>query len=172
MKKIVYVGFFSLVAIAVLASIFSVSNDEAKMASMASICSDITKKSVKSPNSYKLKSLSAVLIKMTQEQKDGVLKSERYEDIKNLIERDNASMMAGKAFIDFEASNSLGVSLKGFSMCEYTVLGDSWIPVDSVTIDDKLLPTSDVLIASSGEKVGSGFLWKARYLLYKATGKI
>ena len=82
------------------------------------------------------------------------------------------TIRSGEVFVDFEASNAMGVSLKGLTKCDFDNFSDSWSSLEAVSIDGNQLSGSDIIIASAGKKIESGFTSKALFLIYKVTGKI
>ena len=170
-KKWIAIGSGVIFAV-LLASAFMVSSDDAKRAAMVSLCSDITKDNMKSPSSYKMTSAIANLKQLTSAQVEEKVRNMHSDAMSNAVSKGLLTIRSGEVFVDFEASNPMGVSLKGLTKCDFDNFSDSWSSLESVSIDGNQLSDSDIIIASAGKKIGSGFISKSQYLIYKITGKI
>ncbi|MGB3256066.1 hypothetical protein [Buttiauxella gaviniae] len=170
-KKVILIGLAVVVAVS-LASVFLVSSDGAKGAAMIGLCSDITKDHMKSPGSYKLSYAISTIKTLSPTEKENRIKALNSEPLANLLTKGSFEMKSGEVFLDFEARNSFGVALKGLVKCDFTSFSDTWSSLDAVSIDGRQVSNTDIIIASTGAKIDSGFSSKIKYLVYKVTGKI
>ena len=170
-KKGIAIG-TGVIIVVLLASVLLVSSDDAKRAAMVSLCSDITKDNMKSPSTYKMTSAIANLKTLPSGEVEEKVRSMHSDAMSNAVSKGLLTIRNGEIFVDFEASNPMGVSLKGLTKCEFDNFSDSWSSLEAVSIDGNQISSPEVIIASAGKKIESGFSSKARFLIYKVTGMI
>lgn len=172
MKKKFLVIISVAIVIVFFVSVFLVPADDAKRAAMTSLCSQVTKDNVKSPSSYKMTSAMVSLKQLSNSEIEKKVRNMHSEAMSVAVSKGLLTIRSGEVFVDFEASNAMGVSLKGLTKCDFDNFSDSWSSLEAVSIDGNQLSGSDIIIASAGKKIESGFTSKALFLIYKVTGKI
>lgn len=149
-----------------------ISNQDAQNASMVDVCTSVIQSKMKSPSSY---SESKILVSSKVPSGDDLDKRSQTfqtEQLREGIKNGLIKLRVVDIFIDFEASNALGVQLKGLARCEYNAFTDDWASLDSVVIDGASLSSADVIIETAGKKIDSGISSKIKYLEFKIKGKI